>query len=351
MDGGARARHAPALVAVVVTWNRRNQMAATLARLLAEPVDRIVVVDNGSADGTRAMLAACADPRLEVILPDRNLGGAGGFETAMRHAVAAHDPDWLLLIDDDARPEPGAIAAFRTHAAAGRLKGWDAVAAAVRYPDGRICEMNRPVLNPFWHPRIFWRTAAGGGRAAFHLGPRDFAAKGPIRVDGASFVGLFLSRRAIAIAGYPEGGLFLYAEDGLYTLGLTAAGGRMAFFPDLRFEHDCTTFDAQGRFAPVWKAYYYHRNLLMLYRRAAGPWFWPALAVVVPKWMLKARRQGEGRRAYRRLLRLAVMDGLARRTDRPHEAVLAAAAPGGGAAVRAEWRAFRRALRGRGGAP
>lgn len=314
------------LAAVVVTWNRRAQMATTLARLLSEPVDRIVVVDNGSTDGTREDLAACTDPRLEVILPDRNLGGAGGFETAMRHAVAAHDPDWLLLIDDDARPEPGALAAFRGLAAAGALDGWDAVAAAVRHPDGRLCEMNRPVLNPFRHPRIFWRTLAGGGRAAFHLGPADFAAKGPIRVDGASFVGLFLSRRAVALAGYPEGGLFLYAEDGLYTLGLTAAGGRLGFFPGLRFEHDCSTFDAQGGFAPIWKAYYYHRNLLMLYRRAAGPWFWPALAVVVPKWMLKGRRQGPGRRAYRRLLALALADGLARRLDRPLDAVMAEAA-------------------------
>jgi GT2 family glycosyltransferase len=341
---------AGAIAAVVVTWNRRAQLAATLARLRGEPIDRILVVDNGSTDGTAADLAACADPRLGVLGLGQNLGGAGGFEAGMRHAVAAHDPDWLLLIDDDARPGPGTIAAFRAHAAAGRLAGLDGIAGAVRYPDGRICEMNRPVLNPFWHPRIFWRTAAGGGRGAFHLGPRDFAAKAPRPIDGASFVGLFLSRRAVQLAGYPEGRLFLYAEDGLYTLGLTAAGGRLAFFPDLAFEHDCSTFDGQGRFAPLWKAYYYHRNLLILYRFAAGPWFWPALPLVLPKWLLKARAQGEGRRAYRRLLQLAVMDGLARRLDRPHAAVLAAAEPGGGAGVRAEWRAWRRGRRRRGAA-
>lgn len=323
--GATAATGAPTIAAVVVTWNRRAQMAATLARLLAEPLDRIVVVDNGATDGTAADLAACADPRLTVLTPDTNLGGAGGFELALRHAVAAFDPDWMLVIDDDARPEPGAVAAFRAAVAAGATRGWDAVAGAVRYPDGRICEMNRPTLNPFWHPGVFLRTFAGGGRAAFHLGPRDFAANGPIRVDGASFVGLFLSRRAVQLAGYPEGGLFLYAEDGLYTLGLTAAGGRIAFFPGLRFEHDCSTFDDAGRFAPVWKAYYYHRNLMLLYRRAAGPLFWPALLVVLPKWALKARRQGDARAAFVRLLRMAVADGLTRRLDRSHADILAVA--------------------------
>jgi GT2 family glycosyltransferase len=316
------------LAAVVVTYNRRDQIVATVTRLLEGPLDHLVVIDNGSDVGSRDWLAAQDDPRLTLILPETNLGGAGGFEAGLRAAVARHDPDWLLLVDDDARPEPGALAAFRAAVGAGALAGWDGVAGAVRYPDGRICEMNRPVLNPFWHPRIFLRTFAGGGRAAFHLGEADFALAGPIPVDGASFVGLFLSRRALQMAGYPEGGLFLYAEDGLYTLGLTRAGGRIGFFPDLGFEHDCSTFaGAPGRFTPLWKAYYYHRNLLLLYRMAAGWLFWPSLAVVVPKWLLKAQHQGPDRGRYLRLLGLALSDGLRRRLDRPHAEILRRAAP------------------------
>jgi GT2 family glycosyltransferase len=300
------------LVALVVTCNRLAQLRQTLPRLLAEPVDLVVVVDNASTDGTRDWLAAQDDPRIEPLLLPRNTGGAGGFETGMRHAVAAHDPDWLLLTDDDGRPEPGAIAAFR----AADLAPWDGVAAAVRYPDGRICPMNRPVLNPFRHPRIFWRVVTGGGRAAFHLGDADYARPAPTPVDGGSFVGLFLSRRAITIAGYPDGALFLYADDGLYCLGLTEGGGRLGFLPQIRFEHDCSTFAAApGRFTPAWKAYYYHRNLLFLYRRAAGWWFWPALLIVIPKWLWKTRAQGDGpaRAAFLGHLLRAIRDGLAGR--------------------------------------
>lgn len=299
------------LCAVVVTFNRRAQIGPTVERLLAEPIDRLIVIDNGSSDGTRDLLAAIADPRLELLLPDSNLGGAGGFELGLRHAVATHDPDWIVVMDDDARPEPGALAAFL----AKDLSGWDAVAGAAYYPDGRICGMNRPVLNPFWHPSIFLRTFAGGGRAAFHLADGDYSLPGPRSVDGASFVGLFLSRRAVALAGYPDGRLFVYAEDGLYTLGLTRAGGRIGFFPDLRFEHDCSTFSASGQFTPVWKTYFYHRNLLFLYRRAAGWLFWPALLIVLPKWALRGFKQGETRGAFFRLLWCAVRDGLSGRRE------------------------------------
>jgi len=312
---GARA----VIAALVVTHNRPRALSETLSRLLAEELDRVTVVDNASTDATAEVLAEAArDPRVEVLTLGRNLGGAGGFEHGLRHVSATLDPDWVVVMDDDARPEPGAIAAFRHQLRAGAWDGWDAVAAAVRYPDGRICDMNRPSVNPFWHPRVFLRTAAGGGRAAFHL--PDAAYDGPVRaIDGASFVGLFLSRRAIALGGYPDGSLFIYGDDVLYTLGLSAAGGRIAFAPGIRFEHACSTF-ARGRkrHDPMWKVYYHHRNLLFVYRRAAGLWFWPVLLLILPKWLAKARHyDGPSRRRFLGLVGRAIRDGLLGRRGTP----------------------------------
>lgn len=295
------------LAVVIVTYNRLEQIKTTLQRLFHEPVDRIVIVDNGSSDGTRSYLDNLSDSRLDIHYSESNLGGAGGFEFALRHVVKTHDPDWVLIMDDDARPEIGAISKFRSS----DRRGWDAIAAAVYYPDGRICAMNRPVLNPFKHPLVFFKTAFGGGRAAFHLKDADYKGEDPIPVDGASFVGLFISREGIRMAGYPDGRLFVYGEDGLYTLGLTNAGGKLAFFPDVHFEHDCSTFlTSRMQFSPPWKAYYYYRNLLLLYRKAAGVFFWPALLIILPKWFLRVASQGENKRAYLHFLGRAVRDGL-----------------------------------------
>jgi GT2 family glycosyltransferase len=291
----------PTLAALVVTMNRPDQIRETVARLRAEEVDYIVIVDNGSDTKTRDWLRALDNDQTLILLSERNLGGAGGFALALTEARAAFDPDWYLLMDDDARPDPGAIAAFR----AMDHTGWDALAAAAYYPDGTICEMNRPLVN----------RLPGPGFIPAHLGPEDYASPFMRPVAASSFVGLFLSRNAARITGLPDPDLFLYMEDGLYTLALTRAGLRLGFAPKIRFTHDCQTLARRNSgFRPVWKAYYYHRNLLIFYRRAMGPLAWPALAYLIPRWLLKARAQQGDALAYLRHLARAIGDGLRGRT-------------------------------------
>lgn len=310
------------LVAIVVTYNRVDKLRVTLRRLLESPAEHlsmVLVVDNASTDGTDAWLAEQDDPRLRVERMAENRGGAGGFEHGLRLVHRDHDPDWIVVMDDDGYPMPGALAAF--HAL--DLSEWDAVASAVYYPDGTICDMNRPSRNPFWNGRAFLTTLFGGGREGFHITPEAYEGA-PQQIDVTSFVGLFLSRRALKTTGYPDGRLFVYGEDGIYTLGLSAAGGRIGFFPAVRFAHDCSTFGpGEERFRPLWKVYYYHRNLLFLYRIAAGWMFWPALLFIVPKWLLKIRHHRGERRVFLGLMRRAIWDGLLRRTDVSHEQVLA----------------------------
>lgn len=316
------------VAAVVVTYNRLDHLRRTVARLLEEGVDHLLVVDNGSDDGSRDWLAVQDDPRLAVLLAAANGGGAQGFEDGLRAAVARFDPDWCVLMDDDARPRPGALAAFRARGH-GRA---DAVAAAVTHPDGRICEMNRPWRNPFWHGRAFL-GALGGGRGGFHV-PDAALAPGadPLPVDGASFVGLFLSRAAVRRAGYPEGGLFIYGDDVLYTLALSRAGGRIVLDPAVAWEHDCTLADPGAVFRPLWKTYYLHRNRWFVYRAAAGPLlFWPLMAAMAWRWSRAGRRlPPEEGAVFRRLSRLALRDAARGRRHRPHAEIvaLAAARPG-----------------------
>ncbi|MDT8853521.1 glycosyltransferase [Paracoccaceae bacterium Fryx2] len=315
---------APRLAAVVVTHNRRVQLKRTVRRLLDERLDHLLVVDNASNDGSTDWLEGVDDPRLCLIRLAQNCGGAGGFEQGLREVMARFDPDWCVVMDDDARPEPGIMARFSDQAAALTQAGWEALAAGVFYPDGAICEMNRPSRNPFWNLKSFLRTLMGGGRMGFHMADAAYDAQAVQRIDATSFVGLFLSRQAILRVGYPDGNLFIYGDDVLYTLGLSRAGGPIGFAPWLRFEHDCTTFRRGGGqvHRPLWKVYYNYRNGLLGYRAAAGPvMFWPVLLIVLPKWALKAPAYGPEWRGYLQLLGLAVGDGLRNRRDRPHREI------------------------------
>lgn len=308
------------IAALVVTYNRLPKLQVTLARLLEESLDHILVFDNHSDDGTAEWLASLSDPRLTVIHSAANLGGAGGFSRGLRHLAESVDPDWIVVMDDDGRPYAGCIDRFRSLSG----HGWDAVGAAVLSPDGEVCEMNRPYRNPFWHKREFFRTLLGGGRKGFHLADAAYDPQAaPVAVDMASFVGLFLSRQAVALAGYPDERLFIYGDDQIYTLTLRQRGGRIGFLPQIRFEHDTISIQSDGRlvFRPIWKVYYNYRNAILAYRVAAGRWFRPLLPLLILKWGRHARHYGEDRDLYKSILRQAVRDGLNGDLSRSHEQV------------------------------
>ncbi|MCB9591637.1 MAG: glycosyltransferase family 2 protein [Sandaracinaceae bacterium] len=91
----------PILSVVMPAYNERGTIHSALARVLEAPVEsiEIVVVDDGSTDGTRELLTRgiALDPRVRVILHDKNRGkGAAlrtGFSEARGRFVIVQDAD------------------------------------------------------------------------------------------------------------------------------------------------------------------------------------------------------------------------------------------------------------------
>ena len=96
----------PDISVVVVTYNRRPEVMRTVTSLLHLPErPEIIVVDNGSDDGTPQRLAL-AYPGLRVLRCAANLGAAA------RNLGAAHVPTrYVAFSDDDTDWQPGALSA------------------------------------------------------------------------------------------------------------------------------------------------------------------------------------------------------------------------------------------------
>lgn len=307
------------IAALIVTFDRLEYLKSCLARVLGEEIDHVIVVDNASRDGTGDWLRAQEDPRLTVVSLPKNTGGAGGFEAGMVWIAEHLDADWTVLMDDDAYPLDGAIAAFRAahdDLAAVTVDPLGAVAAAVFNPDGTICDMNRPSRNPWASWRIFWK-AVWGGREGFHLHEPDYHRADPQSVDVGSFVGFFVSREVLKTVGPVSGDYFIYGDDLTYSLDLRKAGFGIAFAPTVVFEHDCGSLGPGGITLPLWKVYYRCRNGVQIARKSAG-WAFPfALAYYLRQWVGKTRYYDKiDRPTYRRLMWRGVWDGLWRRMGR-----------------------------------
>lgn len=99
----------PALSIIIVNWNGRALLARCLAALTPQldPRDQVIVVDNGSHDGSVAWLQE-HHPAITCLALPTNTGFSGGNNAAL--PLCVHD--WMFLLNNDAFVEPGALTAL-----------------------------------------------------------------------------------------------------------------------------------------------------------------------------------------------------------------------------------------------
>jgi biofilm PGA synthesis N-glycosyltransferase PgaC len=93
----------PTIAVVVPAHDEERHIARTVDAALALrwPDVRVIVVDDGSADGTAAAVAAMEDPRVDLLRMDHHAGKAAALNAALGHL----EVELVLQLDADARPE------------------------------------------------------------------------------------------------------------------------------------------------------------------------------------------------------------------------------------------------------
>ncbi len=165
--------------AIIPTWNRADLLESILRNLNAQtrPPDQIIVVDNGSSDGTRQVAQRFESELIEF--PENR-----GFAAAVNEGVSRSVCDWILIVNNDVTLDPdwlsvlvgaaeqhqAAFAAgklFQT-AQAGHIDGtWDLVSRGAHAwrcgygrPDGATWCVRRkisfaPMTAALFHRRVF----------------------------------------------------------------------------------------------------------------------------------------------------------------------------------------------------
>jgi dolichol-phosphate mannosyltransferase len=108
---------------ILPTYQERESITQLLAELRRQvgPTPRILVVDDGSPDGTAALVraAAATDPALELLARPGKLGLASAYKTALRRVLDEGGDDCVVTMDADfshhPRYVPALIAAAASH--------------------------------------------------------------------------------------------------------------------------------------------------------------------------------------------------------------------------------------------
>lgn len=250
------------IAAVVVTYNRKELLGECLDALLHQTrrLDTIIVVDNASTDGTEDFLRQnYLDNEIfcYIHLPE-NTGGAGGFHEGMKQAYEK-GYDWIWVMDDDVVPQEDAL----EHLLKPELLQCDdiyALASAVLTHDGNI--------DPF-HRRSFDLTNVREQPIAIEYYDTEC-----FETDTVTFVGTFVSRKAVAKIGLPIKDFFIYYDDTEYSLRMRTCGGRILTLPKSRVLHKAAREEMrqiEKRHAPLsWRDFYSTRNKLYTYRKYAN---------------------------------------------------------------------------------
>ena len=274
------------LSVIVVNWNSREDLRACLASLRAQTHHEleIIVVDNGSSDGSCAMMAE-EFPEVDILRETENLGFAEACNRGIRKSRGA----WVALLNNDACAD----------------ERWaEALVTAIRAAPAH-CGMLQSLLLYQDRPTVINSTGielmhSGCGRDRDEGRPRDQVVPAPdlfCPTAGAAAYRRTMLDDVELPTGYLDRNHFMYYED--LDLGWRArlAGWSARFVPESVVFH--RRHGSSARHGTSWLATICSLNRVRTLMKNASLSF---ILRTAPQTMVEVRR----------IVKLARMDGVRR---------------------------------------
>ena len=286
-EGLVRPGYETTVSIIVVSFNTRDLLRECLTSLreecarLPEGVSaEIVVVDNGSRDGSADMVAAefsSSGVPVHLIRSDVNLG----FGVANNRAIEVARGRYLALLNSDAFFHSGALARAIAHMEADPSTGVGGARLVGR--DGAWQPAGRMFPSILRDAFVLTGLAARFPRSRFFsAAERTWADPAvPADVDWVTGAFMILRREALAKAGLFDPAFFLYCEEVDLCRRVKRAGFYVRYWPDIVVTHlhgessrqvDAQVFSENESQVMLWRM----RSMLLYYRKHHGAKAWLA---------------------------------------------------------------------------
>ncbi|HXK60182.1 MAG TPA: glycosyltransferase family 2 protein [Acidobacteriota bacterium] len=256
----------PSIAVIIVNYNGSDCLQRCLCTLKAQsrPPEKIILVDNGSTDGS-ADRAVKMCPGIEIFRLDSNLGFAKASNLGVQ---AANGVEWVVLLNNDAFCDPTWLE--------------NLVDAIEKYPQfssfaSRIVSHQDPNIldsaGDVYHVCGFaWKRLHGQAETEF--------GKRPLEVFSASGTAAVYKRSVFLELGGFDEDFFCYFEDVDLGFRLHLAGHRVLFVPTALVHHlGSKTWGEKSDLC----LYYGHRNLIWTFFKNMPA---PLLAWYLPQHLL-----------------------------------------------------------------
>ena len=274
----------PAVAIVILTWNGKADTLECLASLrdVSYPSLQLIVVDNGSADGT-APAVRQSFPTATVIENSLNLRFAGGNNVGIRDALN-HGAEYILLLNNDTTVERDFLQQMVEAALAN--KGVGMVGPKIKY----------------YHDRQ--RLWYAGGRIEWwkgwisHIGVREIdhgQYDSRLATDYVTGCCMLVSRELLLKVGMLDESYFIYGEDADWCIRAARAGFRLLYEPHAVIYHKLSV-SAGGHFS-WFKNWNKLKSNIRLMARYATFYHWLTIPFLMPIQIVKgfvSARHGTG---------------------------------------------------------
>ncbi len=264
---------------IILNWNGLKDTVECLESLrkITYPNYQVLVVDNGSTGADVKVLQEHFGNYIHIIENNKNYGFAEGNNIGMRYALTNHNPEYLLLLNNDVTVAPDFLAELVKAAENNAEMGLLGPVVYDYYKKSVVRGMGSGLRISWWRGTPVPLGSIQSSQEADSIREADF-------VEGSC---MLIRRNVIERVGMLDAEYFAYSEEVDWCVRIKRAGYKVCCVLSSKIWHKSPVSHLDSR-----KLYYLLRNNILFMRKNAEKRYMPTflayfLCIKLPLWSFR----------------------------------------------------------------